>query len=222
MIIGIVGAGAMGAGIAQVAAMAGNEVRLFDTNADAKSKALKSITDSVNIFVSKGKLQPEEGVAVIGKIYLCEKLVTLADCVIVIEAIIEDLQIKKALFMPTIQQLVRKGRKTMVSTSKSRALDSCPQRRGVCTRVYTTTPKKPNSALRKVAKVRLTNGIEIIAYIPGEGHNLQEHSIVLVRGGRVKDLPGVRYHIVRGVLDTSGVDKRVKSRSKYGTKRPKK
>lgn len=124
--------------------------------------------------------------------------------------------------MPTIQQLVRKGRKTMVSTSKSRALDSCPQRRGVCTRVYTTTPKKPNSALRKVAKVRLTNGIEIIAYIPGEGHNLQEHSIVLVRGGRVKDLPGVRYHIVRGVLDTSGVDKRVKSRSKYGTKRPKK
>lgn len=131
-------------------------------------------------------------------------------------------KIKKALFMPTIQQLVRKGRKTMVSTSKSRALDSCPQRRGVCTRVYTTTPKKPNSALRKVAKVRLTNGIEIIAYIPGEGHNLQEHSIVLVRGGRVKDLPGVRYHIVRGVLDTSGVDKRVKSRSKYGTKRPKK
>tara|TARA_B110000908_G_C9914149_1_gene296684 strand:+ start:179 stop:553 length:375 start_codon:yes stop_codon:yes gene_type:complete len=124
--------------------------------------------------------------------------------------------------MPTIQQLVRNGRKTMVSKSKSRALDSCPQRRGVCTRVYTTTPKKPNSALRKVAKVRLTNGQEIIAYIPGEGHNLQEHSIVLVRGGRVKDLPGVRYHIVRGVLDTSGVEGRLQSRSKYGAKRPKK
>ncbi len=124
--------------------------------------------------------------------------------------------------MPTIQQLVRKGRKTMISKSKSRALDSCPQRRGVCTRVYTTTPKKPNSALRKVAKVRLTNGQEIIAYIPGEGHNLQEHSIVLVRGGRVKDLPGVRYHIVRGVLDTSGVEGRLQSRSKYGAKRPKK
>ena len=124
--------------------------------------------------------------------------------------------------MPTIQQLVRKGRKTMISKSKSRALDSCPQRRGVCTRVYTTTPKKPNSALRKVAKVRLTNGQEIIAYIPGEGHNLQEHSIVLVRGGRVKDLPGVRYHIVRGVLDTSVVEGRLQSRSKYGAKRPKK
>lgn len=124
--------------------------------------------------------------------------------------------------MPTIQQLVRNGRKTLVTKSKSRALDSCPQRRGVCTRVYTTTPKKPNSALRKVAKVRLTNGNEIIAYIPGEGHNLQEHSIVLVRGGKVKDLPGVRYHIVRGVLDTSGVEGRIQSRSKYGAKRPKK
>ena len=123
--------------------------------------------------------------------------------------------------MPTIQQLVRKGRKTMVQVSKSAALDSCPQRRGVCVRVYTTTPKKPNSALRKVAKVRLTNGIEIIAYIPGEGHNLQEHSIVLIRGGRVKDLPGVRYHIVRGALDTSGVEGRLQSRSKYGAKRPK-
>lgn len=123
--------------------------------------------------------------------------------------------------MPTIQQLVRNGRKTMITKSKSRALDSCPQRRGVCTRVYTTTPKKPNSALRKVAKVRLTNGNEIIAYIPGEGHNLQEHSIVLVRGGKVKDLPGVRYHIVRGVLDTSGVEGRIQSRSKYGAKRPK-
>lgn len=123
--------------------------------------------------------------------------------------------------MPTINQLVRKGRKVIVETSKARALDSCPQKRGVCTRVYTTTPKKPNSALRKVAKVRLTNSIEVIAYIPGEGHNLQEHSIVLVRGGRVKDLPGVRYTIVRGALDTAGVTDRKKSRSKYGSKRPK-
>lgn len=124
--------------------------------------------------------------------------------------------------MPTIQQLVRKGRKTIKQKSKSRALNSCPQKRGVCTRVYTTTPKKPNSALRKVAKVRLTNGIEVIAYIPGEGHNLQEHSIVLIRGGRVKDLPGVRYHIIRGALDTAGVNDRKQGRSKYGTKRPKK
>jgi len=124
--------------------------------------------------------------------------------------------------MPTIQQLVRKGRVLQKSVSKSRSLDKCPQRRGVCTRVYTTTPKKPNSALRKVAKVRLTNNQEVIAYIPGEGHNLQEHSIVLIRGGRVKDLPGVRYHIVRGSLDTAGVENRTQSRSKYGTKRPKK
>lgn len=123
--------------------------------------------------------------------------------------------------MPTIQQLVRKGRKVVKATSKSRALDACPQKRGVCTRVYTTTPKKPNSALRKVAKVRLTNGTEVIAYIPGEGHNLQEHSIVLIRGGRVKDLPGVRYHIIRGALDTAGVSDRKQSRSKYGTKRRK-
>lgn len=123
--------------------------------------------------------------------------------------------------MPTIQQLVRKGRAVLENKSKSRALDSSPQKRGVCTRVYTTTPKKPNSALRKVAKVRLTNGIEVISYIPGEGHNLQEHSIVLIRGGRVKDLPGVRYHIVRGALDTAGVNDRKKSRSKYGTKKPK-
>lgn len=123
--------------------------------------------------------------------------------------------------MPTIQQLVRKGRKEIIKKSKSPALDSCPQKRGVCTRVYTTTPKKPNSAMRKVAKVRLTNGIEVIAYIPGEGHNLMEHSIVLIRGGRVKDLPGVRYHIVRGALDTAGVNNRNQSRSKYGTKRPK-
>ena len=124
--------------------------------------------------------------------------------------------------MPTIQLLVRKGRKTVITPSKSRALDACPQRRGVCTRVYTTTPKKPNSALRKVAKVRLTNGQEIIAYIGGEGHNLQEHSIVLVRGGRVNDLPGVRFHIVRGDLDTAGVEEKKQGRSKYGTKRPKK
>jgi small subunit ribosomal protein S12 len=123
--------------------------------------------------------------------------------------------------MPTIQQLVRKGRNDVNTKSKSPALDSCPQRRGVCTRVYTTTPKKPNSAMRKVARVRLTNGNEVNAYIPGEGHNLQEHSIVLVRGGRVKDLPGVRYHIVRGALDTAGVDGRKQQRSKYGTKRPK-
>ncbi|HON18303.1 MAG TPA: 30S ribosomal protein S12 [Salinivirgaceae bacterium] len=123
--------------------------------------------------------------------------------------------------MPTIQQLVRKGRKHVKDKSKAPALDACPQRRGVCTCVYTTTPKKPNSALRKVARVRLTNGKEVNAYIPGEGHNLQEHSIVLIRGGRVKDLPGVRYHIVRGALDTSGVEGRKQRRSKYGAKRPK-
>ncbi len=124
--------------------------------------------------------------------------------------------------MPTIQQLVRKGRKKLIDKSKSPALEACPQRRGVCVRVYTTTPKKPNSAMRKVARVRLTNGKEVNAYIPGEGHNLQEHSIVLIRGGRVKDLPGVRYHIVRGALDTLGFDGRTQRRSKYGTKRPKK
>lgn len=120
--------------------------------------------------------------------------------------------------MPTIQQLIRKGRKTFKKKSKASALNSCPQRKGVCLRVYTTTPKKPNSAMRKVARVRLTNGKEINAYIPGEGHNLQEHSIVLIRGGRVKDLPGVRYHIIRGAMDTSGVLNRKQSRSKYGTK----
>lgn len=124
--------------------------------------------------------------------------------------------------MPTIQQLVRKGREVVTGKSKSPALTRSPQKRGVCTKVYTTTPKKPNSALRKVAKVRLTNGYEVIAYIGGEGHNLQEHSIVLVRGGRVKDLPGVRYHIVRGALDTAGVEGRLQRRSKYGAKRPKK
>lgn len=123
--------------------------------------------------------------------------------------------------MPTIQQLIRKGRKKIVYKSTAPALDACPQRRGVCTRVYTTTPKKPNSALRKVARVKLTNGKEVNAYIPGEGHNLQEHSIVLVRGGRVKDLPGVRYHIVRGAMDTAGVQDRRQGRSKYGAKRPK-
>lgn len=123
--------------------------------------------------------------------------------------------------MPTIQQLVRKGREIIRAKSKSRALDACPQRRGVCTRVYTTTPKKPNSALRKVSRVRLSSGFEITAYIPGIGHNLQEHSVVLVRGGRVKDLPGVRYHIVRGCLDAAGVKNRRKGRSKYGVKRPK-
>ena len=123
--------------------------------------------------------------------------------------------------MPTIQQLVRKGRKKLTSKSKSPALGSCPQKRGVCTRVYTTTPKKPNSAMRKVARVRLQNGKEVNAYIPGEGHNLQEHSIVLIEGGRVKDLPGVRYHIVRGSLDTAGVNDRKTSRSRYGAKKPK-
>jgi small subunit ribosomal protein S12 len=123
--------------------------------------------------------------------------------------------------MPTINQLVRKPRQKVVTKSKVPALESCPQRRGVCTRVYTTTPKKPNSALRKVAKVRLTNGYEVISYIGGEGHNLQEHSVVLLRGGRVKDLPGVRYHMVRGSLDTAGVKDRKQSRSKYGAKRPK-
>ena len=124
--------------------------------------------------------------------------------------------------MPTIQQLVRKGRTKIQDNSKAPALDACPQRRGVCVRVYTTTPKKPNSAMRKVARVRLTNGKEVNAYIPGEGHNLQEHSIVLIRGGRVKDLPGVRYHLVRGTLDAAGVNGRLQGRSKYGAKRPKK
>ncbi len=123
--------------------------------------------------------------------------------------------------MPTINQLIRKGRKFTTSKTKSPALRSSPQRRGVCLQVKTQTPKKPNSALRKIARVRLTNGIEVTSYIPGEGHNLQEHSIVLVRGGKVKDLPGVRYHIVRGILDTQGVANRKKSRSKYGAKRPK-
>jgi small subunit ribosomal protein S12 len=123
--------------------------------------------------------------------------------------------------MATINQLVRKPRKRITAASAVRALEACPQRRGVCTRVYTTTPKKPNSALRKVCRVRLTNGYEVSSYIGGEGHNLQEHSVVLIRGGRVKDLPGVRYHTVRGALDTSGVSDRKQARSKYGTKRPK-
>ena len=123
--------------------------------------------------------------------------------------------------MPTVQQLIRKPRKKIVKKTKSPALKNCPQRRGVCTRVYTTTPKKPNSAIRKVARVRLTSGFEVTAYIPGIGHNLQEHSVVLLRGGRVKDLPGVRYHTVRGALDTSGVTARRQGRSKYGAKRPK-
>jgi len=123
--------------------------------------------------------------------------------------------------VPTINQLIRNGRKDVIKKSMSRAMQKCPQRRGVCTRVFTTTPKKPNSALRKVARVRLTNHIEVNAYIPGEGHNLQEHSIVLIRGGRVKDVPGVRYHIIRGALDTQGVEARKQARSKYGVKRPK-
>ncbi|MDA3864850.1 MAG: 30S ribosomal protein S12 [Myxococcota bacterium] len=123
--------------------------------------------------------------------------------------------------MPTINQLVRKRRKVIKKKSDAPALKGCPQKRGVCVRVYTTTPKKPNSALRKVARVRLTNGMEVTTYIPGESHNLQEHSVVLIRGGRVKDLPGVRYHVVRGTLDTAGVDDRRQGRSKYGTKKPK-
>lgn len=123
--------------------------------------------------------------------------------------------------MPTINQLIAKGREVRAKRNKVPALQNCPQKRGVCTRVYTTTPKKPNSALRKVAKVRLTNGYEVVSYIPGEGHNLQEHSVVLIRGGRVKDLPGVRYHILRGVLDTQGIAKRRQRRSLYGAKRPK-
>ena len=124
--------------------------------------------------------------------------------------------------MPTINQLIRKGRRKQVAKTTAPALKACPQKRGVCVRVYTSTPKKPNSALRKVARVRLTNGMEVTTYIPGEGHNLQEHSVVLIRGGRVKDLPGVRYHVVRGTMDASGVEERRKSRSKYGAKRPKK
>ena len=128
---------------------------------------------------------------------------------------------KKGAVMPTINQLIRYGRKRPVARTKVPAMEACPQKRGVCTRVYTTTPKKPNSALRKVARVRLTNGFEVSSYIPGEGHNLQEHSIVLIEGGRVKDLPGVRYHVVRGVLDPAGVEGRRTSRSRYGTKKPK-
>jgi len=124
--------------------------------------------------------------------------------------------------LPTLNQLVRKGREKVTHKTSSRALERCPQKRGVCLRVSTTTPKKPNSALRKIARVRLTNGVEVTAYIPGIGHNLQEHSVVLVRGGRVKDLPGVRYHLVRGALDAAGVENRAQSRSKYGTKKPKK
>ena len=123
--------------------------------------------------------------------------------------------------MPTINQLIRHGRKKPIKKTKVPAMESCPQKRGVCTRVYTTTPKKPNSALRKVARIRLTNGFEVTSYIPGEGHNLQEHSVVMIRGGRVKDLPGVRYHVLRGILDTEGVKNRKQRRSKYGAKRPK-
>jgi small subunit ribosomal protein S12 len=132
------------------------------------------------------------------------------------------LPFEEVYFLPTINQLVKTGRKKPVVKSDSPALKSCPQKRGVCVRVYTSTPKKPNSALRKVARVRLTNGMEVTTYIPGVGHNLQEHSIVMIRGGRIKDLPGVRYHVVRGSLDTLGVENRMQSRSKYGTKKPKK
>ena len=133
-----------------------------------------------------------------------------------------DCLLGRSIFLPTINQLVKTGRKKPIVKSDSPALKSCPQKRGVCVRVYTSTPKKPNSALRKVARVRLTNGMEVTTYIPGVGHNLQEHSIVMIRGGRIKDLPGVRYHVVRGSLDTLGVENRMQSRSKYGTKKPKK
>jgi small subunit ribosomal protein S12 len=136
-------------------------------------------------------------------------------------ALLAELKFGNEDIMPTVNQLIRKPRKDKRKINKVPALQACPQRRGVCTRVYTTTPKKPNSALRKVARVRLTNGMEVTAYIPGEGHKLQEHSVVLIRGGRVKDLPGVRYHILRGVLDTTGVEGRKQARSKYGAKRPK-
>jgi small subunit ribosomal protein S12 len=142
---------------------------------------------------------------------------TLINQLIILE--VSHKKCSRRLDLPTINQLVRKGRKVKRKRSSAPALRGCPQKRGVCTRVYTTTPKKPNSALRKVARVRLTNGIEVTAYIPGEGHNLQEHSVVLIRGGRVKDLPSVRYHILRGVLDTTGVDDRKQGRSKYGTKK---
>jgi len=135
--------------------------------------------------------------------------------------LLAELKFGDEVIMPTVNQLIRKPRKDKRKINKVPALQACPQRRGVCTRVYTTTPKKPNSALRKVARVRLTNGMEVTAYIPGEGHKLQEHSVVLIRGGRVKDLPGVRYHILRGVLDTTGVEGRKQARSKYGAKRPK-
>jgi small subunit ribosomal protein S12 len=143
--------------------------------------------------------------------------------VLIYHRLLHSLRYRKGFYlMPTINQLIKKERVVQKNQTKSPALDSCPQKRGVCTRVYTTTPKKPNSALRKVAKVRLSNGFEVISYIPGIGHNLQEHSVVLIRGGRVKDLPGVRYHIVRGVLDLQGVNGRLRARSKYGAKRPKK
>jgi small subunit ribosomal protein S12 len=135
--------------------------------------------------------------------------------------VLKFILVKKGAVMPTINQLIRNGRKRPLARTKVPAMEACPQKRGVCTRVYTTTPKKPNSALRKVARVRLTNGFEVSSYIPGEGHNLQEHSVVLIRGGRVKDLPGVRYHIIRGTLDTQGVGDRRQRRSKYGAKRPK-
>jgi small subunit ribosomal protein S12 len=139
----------------------------------------------------------------------------------VVVAVIDDLSERFEASMPTINQLVRKSREKPAVQNKVAAMQKCPQKRGVCTRVYTTTPKKPNSALRKVARVRLTNGFEVTSYIPGEGHNLQEHSVVMIRGGRVKDLPGVRYHIIRGSLDTKGVTNRRQRRSKYGAKRPK-
>ena len=158
----------------------------------------------------------------IKKVYRCLQLIDTHHRLRIISKVTVTLLVyDKVFYMPTINQLVRLGRKKVVKKTKSGALKRCPQVRGVCTRVFTTTPKKPNSALRKVARVKLSNGVEITAYIPGEGHNLQEHSMVLVRGGRVKDLPGVKYHIVRGALDSAGVEGRKQSRSLYGAKRPK-
>ena len=169
---------------------------------------IKSIVNLVSLLFYQGFMEIS---SVSQNVFVCESgFVCLINIVIL-----------RKLVMPTINQLIRKSRTPKVKRNKVPALKACPQKRGVCTRVYTTTPKKPNSALRKVARIRLTNGFEVISYIPGEGHNLQEHSVVLIRGGRVKDLPGVRYHIIRGTLDTQGVSKRRQRRSLYGAKRPK-
>jgi small subunit ribosomal protein S12 len=181
-------------------------------NSDKKSSFANLLEKSCKEFIIKN----------IKKVYGCLQLIDTHHRLRIISKVTVTLLVyDKVFYMPTINQLVRLGRKKVVKKTKSGALKRCPQVRGVCTRVFTTTPKKPNSALRKVARVKLSNGVEITAYIPGEGHNLQEHSMVLVRGGRVKDLPGVKYHIVRGALDSAGVEGRRQSRSLYGAKRPK-